>query len=879
MSLINKLTIKNLKLNKKRTIVTIIGIILSVALITAVASMVVSFRQSLIIFEKTSHGNYHFGYDLVPSSDLTYFKNNRNIESFYLTKNIGYANIEESKNEYKPYAFIMAFDNNALNNLGINIIEGRLPENSNEIVIPRHLKTNGRVNYQVGDEITLNVGKRISEGYELHQGNSFTSKDEEYISLVFTNTYKIVGIIERPSNSIEPYSAPGYTFVTLLDDISDEGIYNVYTRYTKKGIKNQYRVTANILGINEDIFESTKGGQILSNVKDVENYLDEIEKSKYQLSVNGTLINLESMSTDDSTMQVLYTLAGIVIIIIIITSVFCIKNSFEISITEKIKQYGMLRSIGATSKQIRKNVLYEALILSIVGIPLGILSGILASFILIHVTNYFLGIGANLKLIYSTSILAIFISIILSLITIYFSARKSAKKASKISPITAIRNSGDIKIKTKRIRTPYLIDKVFGVGGVISYKNLKRSSKKYRTTVISIIVCVSVFIGLTAFIDLGFRMIKMRYGEVNYNLYVGINDKVSKDVISEILSYDDIKRFSTVKNVNYIIRNPKVTEDYAKLDSVYYEDSNQMSVNEFKTSHTAMISLGKEEYKRYINELGLNYNDTKDKVIIINNTIENRYINNKVISYEVDFFNYKSGDILDGYVSYYDGESKTVDKKIIVAKTTSIRPLGYENTYGIPVLVVSDEYMETLPQNDYSYLYIDSSNPDNLQDNIEKILKDVNYSLDNLDKQAKMMQSYYTLIAIFLYGFITVIALIGVTNIFNTVTTNMELRSREFAMLKSIGMTKKEFNRMIRLESLFYGTKSLIIGIPIGTLISYLIFKVLGGSALIIKYTLPFKGIIISIFVVFILIFVIMKYSMNKISKQNTIETIRNENI
>ena len=176
-------------------------------------------------------------------------------------------------------------------------------------------------------------------------------------------------------------------------------------------------------------------------------------------------------------------------------------------------------------------------------------------------------------------------------------------------------------------------------------------------------------------------------------------------------------------------------------------------------------------------------------------------------------------------------------------------------------------------------LNIDSTNPDKLQDDVEKLLKDSKYNIYNLDKEENMLQSYYTLMAIFLYGFITVIALIGVTSIFNTITTNVELRSREFAMLKSIGMTKKEFNRMIRLESLFYGTKSLIIGIPIGILISYFIYNIFGGMNLIIKYTLPIKGIIISILVVFILITVIMKYSVNKINKQNIIETIRNENI
>ena len=246
-------------------------------------------------------------------------------------------------------------------------------------------------------------------------------------------------------------------------------------------------------------------------------------------------------------------------------------------------------------------------------------------------------------------------------------------------------------------------------------------------------------------------------------------------------------------------------------------------------------------------------------------------------------FDYKDNDSIKVAINNSDNETDNEQTKLYsdtsIIKVTSIRPLGYENTYGIPLFIVSDEYMNNFSEEKYTVLNIDSTNPDKLQDDVEKLLKDSKYNIYNLDKEENMLQSYYTLMAIFLYGFITVIALIGVTSIFNTITTNVELRSREFAMLKSIGMTKKEFNRMIRLESLFYGTKSLIIGIPIGILISYFIYNIFGGMNLIIKYTLPIKGIIISILVVFILITVIMKYSVNKINKQKTIETIRNENI
>ena len=875
MKLLNKLTTKSLKLNKKRTIVTIIGIILSVALITAVASMAVSFKESYIKFEKTNRGDYHYAFLDVKAEELADFKNNRAIEKYYLTKQLGYAKIEESKNEDKPYTFIMEMDKQALESLGIKLVEGKMPENSNEIVIPTSLKTNGRVDYKVGDVITLNIGDRVTDGYKLTQKNPYNG--EETFEASKTKTYKIVGRVERLSYGIEPYTAPGYTFITLIDNNNSEGIYNVYARYTKNGLKNEYKVTANILGIKEEIYEKTKGGLVVADQNEEKQIKEELEKAKYNIDINKTLIELETLSFSESTMKALYSTAGVVVAIIIVTSVFCIKNSFDISITEKIKQYGMLASIGATKKQIKKNVYFEALILGLIGIPLGILSGLLATFILIQISNALLKGMMNMELIFSTSTLAILISVLLGSITIYFSARKSAKRAAKTSPISAIRSNEDIKIKAKKVRSPKIINKIFGIGGEISYKNLKRNKKKYRTTVVSIIVCTSVFIALYSFMNLGYRMIEFHYGKQEYNIsvYLDEENEDNEEMTKEIASLEDIDRIAIEKSGIYIIKEPKCTEKFVKYEGIENREENGITV----------ISLGKQEYENYLKKLNLKYEDVKDKAILINNSFAQVYDekNEIFIQEEIDIYTYKAGDTLKGNIVKMDTSeinvAQYIEKDLEIAKTTNIRPLGLENVVGTAYIIVSDENMDNFIPRKSRTIYINSSNPENLQDKIEKIVEGQTYDLFNSAKEEKNMKSMYALIQIFLYGFIIVIALIGITNIFNTITTNMELRSREFAMLKSIGMTKKEFNRMVRLESLFYGTKSLLIGIPIGIGLSYLIYKALTAGLVVIKYEVPVVGILISIIAVFALIFCIMKYSINKINKQNTIETIRNENI
>ena len=842
MKLLNKLTYKNLILNKKRSIVTIIGIILSVALITAVSSMVSSFKESMINYEKTRKGDYHISFNNVPLEDLKYFDNNRSIESYYVTNGIGYAKLDGVKNKYKPYSYIIEMDKNAFKNTRLQLISGELPKNDTEIVIPRHLKTNGRLTLEIGETITLNVGDRVSEGYTLNQSNPFNEENSEEIINTTPKTYKIVGIVERPS--FEYYTAPGYTFVTFKSN-SVSGTYDIYARYTKDALKDYQKTTQNIVG--------------------------DLENPKYSFGINEHLIELETFSFNDDTMKVIINLAIVVIIIVIFTSVFCIKNSFNISITEKIKQYGMLASIGATSKQIKKNVYYEAFLLSIIGIPLGILSGILASFILIKVVNALIGNSMVIEgfLIFRVSILAIIFSIILSIITIFLSSRKASKIASKTSPITAIRNSGSIKINPKKLKTPKLIKKLSGIGGVISYKNIKRNKKKYRTTVISIVLCVAVYVALSYFINMAFNVVKMEFGEYTYNLNVYIfKDALSNyDQIENITKLEGIKDYSVIRT-SMLEANLKYTNDAVKYNS--YDG------NEAKNKTLAVLSVGEKEYKKYVDKLNLDYEKVKNKGILINNDIIKIIEDDEAKKVSYSIFDIKIGDIINSKIMIEETEK---DFDIEIAKVTDIRPMGYENYYNDAILIVSDEVMDTLPKRDQISIFINCDNPDTLQDEITKMLANFdNYSIENIDSTFKSMNNIYLIVAIFLYGFIIVIALIGVTNIFNTITTNIELRKSEFAMLKSIGMTNHEFNRMIFLESFFYCIKSLLIGLPIGIAISYVIYKVLIGE-IEFNYVLPYKGIIISISVVFILIFTLMKYSVNKIKNNNIIETIRNENI
>ena len=874
MDLLNRLTIKNLKLNKKRTLVTIIGIMLSVALVTAVATMYSSCIKSLINYETYQKGNFHVAFFEVPLNEVETIKNNRGVDEVYLTKDIGYAKLEESKNEYKPYVYVKGFSKEAIEELSVKLVEGRFPENENEILIPTHLKTNGRVELNVGEAITLDVGTRVSDGYELTQDNKFSKEANEEIINTTSKTYKIVGIIERPASNIESYSAPGYTFITYMNENNMKDKVNVYAKYTKDGSKNYAKITANIIDVDEDLYEKYLNGESLTE-KQVEEIGKQLQNAKYHGDVNQYLILLENNPFNENAVGNLGIIVAIACGIIVVTSVFCIKNSFDISITEKIKQYGMLRSIGATKKQIRKNVFFEATALGLIGIPLGIVLGILASYILIIISNFFLTdmLTEGLKLVISYSWVAILVAVLLGFITIYFSALRSAFKASKVSPIDSIRNSSNIKIKAKKIKSPKIIKKIFGIGGDISYKNLKRNKKKYRTTVISIIVSVSVFIALSYFMSVAFTEVDNELNISDYNISCGYyvtNDEQFSNV-EKITKLDNINNYTVNRGFNLYLENPKYNEEYLKL-----RDITEKEMLENKENTYIINSIGEEQYKKYLKELNLDYEEFKNKGIIVD--IDNvEYINekDKKANRYIRQYTYNENDTILGK---YDNDADTMlNLEIDIGLVTDKLPFGlYEGT---PYIIVSDEFYDKLNRkNDEVYILINSSNPDKLQDEIEEVLKNENYNFDNINENVKMMRNLYILIGIFLYGFIIVISLIGVTNIFNTITTNMNLRRQEFAMIKSVGMTSKEFSRMIRLESIFMGAKSLLFGIPIGLGLSYLEYKPLLGEQGL-SFDIPILAIIISIIVVYLLITILMKYSMSKINKQNTIETIRNENI
>ena len=847
MNILNKLTIKNLKLNKKRSLGTIIGIILSVALICAVSNMVSSFRETLIQNAINESGYWHIRLYNVSNDKLKKLKLNKDINSVDTISEDGYAKLDTIKNEYKPYLKFYGMNKEAFDNLKFKLIKGRFPKNDSEIIISEHLNKNGKANLKIGDEITVNVGDRVTleDGYVLNDSNPF-DKGNEIIKNSNTKKYRIVGIIKRPDVSFEPTSAPAYTTITTS---TNEDNFSAFISLKNPRDKNSF---VELLGAR--------------NYDEVVNM--GINNPRYDYTLNNELLRWEALKFSDSTFSMLLSIAEVVIFIIIFTSVFCIRNSFAISTTEKMRMYGMLSSVGATKKQIKKSVLTEGFILGLIAIPIGIICGIIAVFVLLKIVNLLLGeyLFNNIDgMVFKVSFIAIIISIILGFVTIYFSAISSAKKASKVSPIDNLRNTNDIKMNSKKLKYPKLIKKVFKTGGVLAYKNLKRSKKKYRTTVVSLTVSIFVFISMFTFINEGFKQSGNYYQDYDYNYRITFNKNNSKEKINEIRNLDSV-------NASYLVYYAKssiLIDDISKInpkESLECEyDKNDKCIKKY--ARLNIILLDDSTFKSYVKRVKGNYDHLKDKGILTD--MDRFYDNKSKKEYEDRIYTYKSGDTI---TSKLNGNNISVG----VGMISNIMPYGFENVYSNGgYIVLNNKYFNNI---DYygCDLMIDSLNTEQLTNDILDIDSELNYY--DMDEEAKAEKSIVIVISIFLYGFIGVITLIGVTNIFNTITSNMELRQKEFAMLKSVGMTKKEFNHMINLETLFYSSKSLIYGSILGIIGSYFVHRAFDGK-LDTQFVLPYKAILICVLFVFIVVYMIMKYSINKINRQNMIETIRKENI
>lgn len=849
MSILNRLTIKNLRLNKKRTIVTIIGIILSTALMVGIGLLFSSFQDLMIRDTIGYNGKYEANYGDVDLDKLNDIKD-KDFTYFY-EKPIGFSKIESS-NEYKPYMYITSVNKEYFDEL--KLIEGSFPKNENEAVISNHVITNGGLNYKVGDIVTFKYGKRNIEGNGTLANSEFV--DGEFLTNEGTHTYKIVGIVER--SNFENYSACGYTAFTL-DVNNDKGSVNLYVMFNKnKKIIKQSEELAKRLNYDNDI-----------------NY-------------NSTLLALYGESTYGNVMTTMVSMMMIMLSLVSIGCIIVIYNSFAISVMERKKEFGLLSSIGATKRQLSHTVFFEAVVVGVIGIILGILGAYIGIGCVILIINNLISDILEYKLHLVTNPLFIIIPVIFMIVVIGLSAFIPSRRASKVSPIEAIRQNDDIKINKKKIKTSKLVNKLFGIEGEIALKNIKRNKKKYRVTVVSLFISIVLFISFSSYMNYTLNTASSVMGEVPYDYQISYfgddpnNDKEALDKINEIVKSSDVKEYVSysVSNLS-IIGNYTYSDEYLDFYKNAYGDDGIKALNNLKYQYISIYILDDNSYNKYKKLIGID----NDSVILLNKFKGVSYGNNKRVNYNIPVIN--NGNINIKICNFDNDEdvdttkycNKNIDNIFVTNKSFDlIEEFSYMDDFK---LIVNKKLYDSISDSSthYTQFNIISDNTNNIDKLTKELDKYSNVNYTNIKEAMKQANNLILVVKILMYGFISLVTLIGVTSVFNTISTSMALRKREFAVLRSIGLTNRGFNKILFFESLFFGMKSLIFAIPVSIGITVLIHYALADMVSISTIIIPWKYIIISIVSVFVIVLLTMMYSTSKIKKHNIIEQIREENI
>lgn len=859
MNIVNKLTLRHLKENKRRTLVTIIGVIISVAMLTAVTTLAVSFMSLLQKQQIADEGEWHVLYKDINEEQLKAIQADKNSQKVILSHDAGYAHLEGSENASKPYVFVKEYNEAGFKQFPIELIEGEIPTNENELLISEHIITNGKVEYEIGDKISLAVGERIfdDEAFEedqIDQSYSFQPTDgiTEVIEGEIERDFTIVGVMKRPT--WEPMSAPGYTVLTYLPD-------NVFT-------------------VGDTVNASVVWEKVnLSAVKDS----DQLSESLgiVELSYNRSLLRFYGVISDEFLLETLYGLATIIMTIIIIGSVSLIYNAFAISVSERSRHLGMLSSVGATRKQKRNSVFFEGFVIGTISIPLGIISGLAGMGITFYFINSLIqdSLGVTEKLTVVVTPLSIIIACAVSILTIIISTYIPAKRASKVSAIDAIRQTMDVKMTSKKLKTSKIVRKIFGIEAEFGLKNLKRNKRRYSAIVFSLVVSIVLFLTVSFFTEEVKRSTEYFQQDLNYDIEVFSFNVNSTGHAFDETFIDSITSLEEVTETSFIKEFYVETELDAQQTP---EELREIADHEKYHSGISLQVLQEEQLRNYAKEIGVNYSDLtkEDQVsgIIVNRATLTNGKRGESIAVHMNV-----GESLAlTYEDYY--EEKEIDLgNIEVVALTDKRPLGIDLAYqGSITMIISEETFMQLNEGDqitegrYA-LYLTSSNPLEIHEDIEN-LKDNSMHISNHHKAKQDDAQFILLISVFTYGFIALITAISVTNIFNTISTSISLRKREFGMLKSVGMTPKGFNKMINYESIFYGVKSLLFGLPISIGVMYLIYNSMMDS-FDYAFKLPWLSIVYVIIGVFIIVGSAMLYSSSKVKKENIIDALKQENI
>ena len=866
MNIFNKVTLQSMKKSRTRTIVTVIGVALSAAMITAVSTFAVSLQNYMVNGAIQKYGGWHVEFLDVPPSFVREQAADSRVADTAAFEEIGYAVLEGGKNPDKPYLFLAGFSPDTYASLPVNLISGRLPENSGEILIPAHVAANGGVGYQVGDRLTLQVGSRRKGGAVLGQHDPYSPEEtlagvepagRDTLALGAEKTYKVVGICERPA--FEEATAPGYTVITRWDGTDT--------------------------GDNLSVFVTLK------QPRQVRSYAEGVPGS-YARVFNDDVLRFMGLSDDAIFNGLLYSVVGILVALIMAGSIFLIYNSFTISLNDRVRQFGILLSVGATRKQLQNSVLFEGLCIGALGSPIGILVGIPGIKLVLSLVSANFG-----NIMYDTVPLTLKVSVpvlaaaaAVSMATILISAYIPARKAAGAPVMECIRQTGEVRLSAGMVKTSKLAARILGLEGTLALKNFKRNRRRYRSIVLSLTLSVVLLVTASTFSSHLKRAAEGAVVDSDYDICFCARDMDEGELFA---LYDKLRTADGVYESSYqavaAYTAAVNTEDFSEG---YRESAGYGPGGEVVELPMDVQFIEDKLYWDFIESLGLPREKftgpdapllavAKAKKADEGETGKSSLIN----MFAKPGISLSLKPVMDGGAETRAGLGRNVVLTFVdtIPLDTLPKPPSEVTPYvflAVAPYGLKADFVSSGTRTDLG-LTFRSENPSQSTAEMETMIRGTGtacgYTLYNMQKMLEQNRNITFVVDVFTYVFVAMISLIAVANVFNTISTNIRLRRRELAMLRSIGMSDRDFRKMMSFECILYGARTLFLGLPMAGVLSWLIYRwmVWGGAE--IDFMFPWDSMGISVLGVFLAVFVTMLYAVGRIRKENIIDALRDD--
>ena len=932
MKIFRKITWETMKQNRMRTAVTIIGVILSATLFTAVTvfcSSLASFLEKTYIYNS---GNYHLAAEWVDAETKDACLADPDTELMSSAMVLGYAEIGSS-NPDKPYLYVEAADAVFYREMPVHLTAGRIPENGGEILLPDHLYTNGGVSFEIGDTLTLQTGERVIVGAEeekLGQYNPYLGEEEQLTDLT-EETYTVCGFYERPQ--FEDYAACGYTALTGMEEGEKQpadAIYDVYVR-------------------------------LVNPAKNLERYQTEYFYD-YSVTYNNDLLMFSGMFVFGNFSLFFFGMVVFFVGLIFVGSVSLIYSAFSISVSERTRQFGLLASVGATKQQIARMVWQESLIVAAVGIPGGIAVGIAG----IGITLRLLGdrfdalIASPYQMTLAVSWKAIGLAVVIALFTVLVSALIPAMRATMVHPIDAIRQNQDIRIRSRDVKTRPSFYRFFGLEGMLGKKYFLRSRKKYRNTVISLTFSVILFITASSYGLYLKDSVTESAGTSNYDVsYMGIpaGTEVPEEELRSAAGVAQMA-WSSTEYRECILDREETSGSYQDYmqemetlvqdqgDGIAY-DPRPADVGGQYVLPVSIYYLDEATYADFVRDQGLDeatyLQDGEVPAIVMNRGSSTVYVDGERFSFGFDYLARGLDTLrlaaeppkIDGYTAILtnwcpadtvetagdtavlsgqgkdgreyvfcdqyvrDEESNACEydengvilgarnipaqlERVEVGACVEERPLGVPSGEVLSLIYPYHMMPEEEREENPPVCYFVAEDHEQMLDSIQAVFEEHGLrtgedSLQDLLAAEENARNLVMIIHVFSYGFIILLSLISVANVFHAISTNISLRRRDFAMLKSVGMTQKSLLRMLKFECLIYGARALTWGLPIGFILGLAVFRIV-GTVYSERFYLPWQPYVIVVVCVFAVVFLSMRYAVRRVRTENPIEALKEEN-